>query len=263
MQVLSSVWTLYKFMLSKETSFIQAKKIKGPEDYSSSDESFCLQLKIQQSQAECKKIPTPSHLITNLADKLKPHQTRIQFLRARLDTCTVVNMMPASVYKLMFNDPELKKLATSTLEIGTCTTDSVKIVGSCLFYLVLPDTKKLQEVTFYVAQNDGSIFLSCTTILVLGPIQPHTRLDYLPLRASLITGSVDHPKKTKRVSVYSSRKEVSAQSIKQVVTVPKMVTSKEQIFQSYSDVFEGYWMLSGSPIPYTVRSKNYIQADNL
>ena len=38
-----------------------------PEDLSSSDESFCLQVKIQCTQADCKKIPTPSHLITNLA----------------------------------------------------------------------------------------------------------------------------------------------------------------------------------------------------
>ena len=60
--------------------------------------------------------------------------------------------MPASVYKLVFYDPELKKLAPSDLEIGTYTTDNVKIVGSCLFYLVHPDTKKLQEVTFYVAK---------------------------------------------------------------------------------------------------------------
>ena len=86
----------------------------------------------------------------------------------------------------MFNDPELKKLAPSTLEIGTYTTDMVKIVGSCLFYLVHPDTENLQEVTFYIAQNDGSVLLSSTTTLVLGLIQPHTRLDYLPPRASFI-----------------------------------------------------------------------------
>ena len=144
-------------------------------------------------------------MITNLAYKLKAHQTRNQYLRARLDTCADVNIMPASVYKLKFNDPELKKLAPSTLEIGTYTTDTVKIVGSCLFYLVQLDTKKLQEVTFYVAQNDVGVLLSCTITLALGLIQPHTRLDYLPPRASLITSSVDHPKKTKRVSVHSSR----------------------------------------------------------
>ena len=151
------------------------------EDCSSSDKSFCLQVKIQQSQAECKKIPTPSYLITYLAYKLVPHQTRNQYLRGRLDTCTDVNIMPASVYKMMLNDPELKKLASSTLEIGTFTTNTVKIVGSCLFYLVHLDTKKLQEVTFYVAQNDGSVLLPCTRTLVLGLMQPHTRLHYLPL----------------------------------------------------------------------------------
>ena len=60
--------------------------------------------------------------------------------------------MPASVYKLLFNDPELKKLALSNLEIGTYTTDTVQIVGSCLFYLAHPDIKKLQKLAFHVAK---------------------------------------------------------------------------------------------------------------
>ena len=91
--------------------------------------------------------------------------------------------MPASVYMVVFNDTELKRLSPSTLEIGTYTTDRVKTVGSCLFYLVHPDT---------VAQNDSSVLLSCTTTLVLGLIQPCTRLDYLPPRAILITSSLYH-----------------------------------------------------------------------
>ena len=99
-----------------------------PEDLSSSNESFCLQVKIQHTQADCKKIPTPSHLITNIAYRIKPHHTRNQYLRARLDTCAEVNIMPASVYKLVFNDSELKKLVPSTLEIGTYTTDTLKMV---------------------------------------------------------------------------------------------------------------------------------------
>ena len=166
------------------------------------------------------KIPTPSHLVTNFAYRLKPHHTRNQYLKARLDTCADVNIMPASVHKLVFNDPELKKLPPSTLEIGTYTTDIVKIVGSCVFYLVHPDTKKLHEVTIFVATQDGSVLLSFTTTLVLGLIQPRTRLDYLLPRASLITSSSDHPKITNsRVSVHSSRQEVSAQSSIQEFTV--------------------------------------------
>ena len=175
-----------------------------------------------------------SHLITNLAYKIKPPQTRNQYLTARLDTCANVNIMPASIYKLVFNDPELKKLAPSNLEIGTYTTDTVKIVGSCLFYLVHPDTMKLQEVTFYVARNDGSVLLSCTTTFVLGLIQSCTRLDYLPPRASLITSSLDHPRKTKKVSEHRSKKDVSVQSNNQADAkqlLPKLITSKEQILQ--------------------------------
>ena len=115
-----------------------------PEDLTSSDELFCLQVKIQCTQASS-KIPTTSNLITNLAYRLKPHHKRNQYLRARLDTHTNVNIMPASVYTLMFQDPDLKKPAPSKLEIGTSPTDTVKLVGSCIFYLVNPDTKHLKK----------------------------------------------------------------------------------------------------------------------
>ena len=105
--------------------------------------------------------------------------------------------MPGSVYKLVFQDPDLKKHAPSRLEIETYTTNTVKLVGSCTFYLMHPGTKQPQEVTFYVASNNGSVLLSCPTMRVLGLIQPCARLDYLPPRASLITSSTDHRKKTK------------------------------------------------------------------
>ena len=105
-----------------------------------------------------------------------------------------VNIMPASVYKPVFHDPDLQKLAPCKLEIGTWTTNAVRLVGSCTFYLVHPDTKHVQEATFYVASNNGSVLLSCATMCALGLVQPHTRLDYLPPGASLIRGSADHPK---------------------------------------------------------------------
>ena len=62
--------------------------------------------------------------------------------------------MPASVYKLVFKDPSMKKLIPNKLQIGTYTNDTVKIVGTCKLYLVHPDTKKLIETIFYVATND-------------------------------------------------------------------------------------------------------------
>ena len=46
------------------------------EDLTSSNESVCLQVKIQHAQASS-TIPTTSHLITNLAYKLMPHHKEI------------------------------------------------------------------------------------------------------------------------------------------------------------------------------------------
>ena len=103
-------------------------------DLTSSNEPFCLQVSIQCVQANA-KIPITSHLITNLAYKLKPLHKRNQYLIARLDICANVNIMPASICKLVFHDPELVKLAPSKLAIGTYTTNAVKLVGYCFFLL--------------------------------------------------------------------------------------------------------------------------------
>ena len=234
--------------------YAQDQSNSSQSEDSSSNDSFCLQLRIQHTQAHVKQLPTPTHLIANLAYCLKLHHHRKLYLRARLDTCTDVNIMPASVYRVMFKDPEMRKLASSELEIGTYTTDVVKIVGSCNFYWVHLDSKKLLDVTFFVATNNGSVLLSYKTTLVLGLIQPRSRLDYLPPRASLIASFVDHPKKTKtaKVSVHTSQKKVSNQSQTQEVStqalmttivkkqgVNKLITSKEQVLTYYPDVFEG------------------------
>ena len=214
----------------------------------SSDESFCLHVKIQCTQAES-KFPTPHHLITNLAYQLKPHHKRNQYLRARLDTCADVNIMPANVYKLGFQDPDCRKLAPSKLEIGTYMTDTVKLVGSCVFYLVHPDTKHLQEVTFYSDSNNGSVLLSCVTTLALGLIQPHSRLDYLPPRASLTTSSARHPEKTKsKINIHVFRQESTISTMSNHKgKITKLVTSKNEILAAYSDVFDAIGCFSGPP----------------
>ena len=217
------------------------------DEESTSEESFCLQIKIKCKLVKEQSVPRPTHLIPNLAYSLKPHHKRNLYLRARLDTCADVNLIPASMYQLVFNDAKMQKLTPSKLQIGTYTTDTMKIVGSCMFYLVHPDTKKLIEVTFYVAMKDESVLLSCKTTLLLGLIQPRPRLDYLPPRASLITSTADHPKKTK-VLLHTTKQEGSTQTTKQPVAtqtpaarrqVPKLITSKEMILHEYPDVFEG------------------------
>ena len=84
--------------------------------------------------------------------------------------------------------------------------------------------------------NNGSVLISCATTLDLGLIQPHTRLDYLPPTASLITTSAKHPKS--QISVHVSKKKESENSNCKGM-VSKLITSKEQILTNYSDAFDG------------------------
>ena len=101
--------------------YVHENAICDQSEESSSDDSFCLQLKVQCTQTGLKKVPTPSHLITNLAYRLKPHHTRNQHLRARLDTCADVKVMLASVNRLVL------KLAPSTMKIDTYPTDTLTL----------------------------------------------------------------------------------------------------------------------------------------
>ena len=79
--------------------------------FTSSEDSFCLQMKVQHKQAEdnCSDV---QHLVTNLEYKLKPHRRRTKFLWARIDTCSNVNVMPVSVYCVMYKDPNHTNLAS-------------------------------------------------------------------------------------------------------------------------------------------------------
>ena len=128
-----------------------------------------------------------------------------------------------------------------------------------------PDTKKLLETTFYVANNDGSMLLSCNSTHALDLKQPKSRLDYLPPSASLITSMQDHRKKTKQSqqSVHRSQ-QVATQSKQQVETTQnkkrqanKLITSKDQIMIQYPDVFEEMGKFPGPQ--YTIHLKPSIQ----
>ena len=203
----------------------------NPSDVSSSKDSFCLQVKINRQPNVIQKIPRPTHLITNIAYRLKQHHARNQYLRARIDTGAEVNLMPVSVYRLIYHDHNLTKLTPCRLKIGTYTMETIKIIGTSIIYLIHPDSKKLTETIFYIASNEGSVLLSCNTSLTLGLIQSRPRLDYLPHRVSLIISNADHLRKTK-AQVQIQNQEVIAQTPNQhhdtqatTTTMPKLVTT--------------------------------------
>ena len=115
--------------------------------------------------------------------------------------------------------------------------------------------KCYREVTLFAARNEGSVLLSCITTIVLGLIQLSARFDYLLPRASLITSSVDHPKKTKcQVAVHNSKTTCMVPLWKNVVPkseIPNLITSKEQILQNYPNVLRG---LADFQAPHTTYS---------
>ena len=96
--------------------------------------------------------------------------------------------------------PRVQQLAPNDISLGVYTDHQVDILGKCNFFMIHPDTKKPHAVTFYVASNEGSVLLSCTTLLALELIQTRPRLDYLPPRAKLITSAADHPARTKKTA---------------------------------------------------------------
>ena len=156
--------------------------------------------------------------------------------------------MPVSVYRLIYHDQDLKKLTPSKLKIRTYTTDTIKIIGTTTIYLLHPDSKKLVEMTFYIASNEGSVLLSCNTLLTLGLIQSRPRLDYLPPRARLITSNVDHPRHMKeqiQVQKQVITKQLDQPHNTQSTILPNLITTQCQIMQEYPDVFEGIGKFPG------------------
>ena len=213
-------------------------------DVSSSEDSFCLQVKVHKQNTKTQKLPNTTHLLTNVVYRLKPHHTRNEYLRAQIDTGVEVKLMLVSVYKLIYQDQDLKKLTPCNLKIGTYTADTIRIIGTTTIYLIHPDSKQPTKMTFHVASNEGSVLLSCNASLNLGLIHSRPRLDYLPPRVSLITSKEDHPRKTK-LQVQVQKHEVITKPEDQHYNPnsneskpPTLITNQKQILQEYPDIFQ-------------------------
>ena len=216
-------------------------------------------MKIQRTKIVCSDVPKPIYLMANLAYRLQEHHQRNQYLQARLDTCADVNLMPMAVYCLMFKDPSLKKLTPSNMEIETYTNDIVKIIGTCYFYIIHPESKKLMKVLFFVAKENGSVLLSCRTTMELGLITPHAHIDYLPPKARLLTSTCDQPSKTRmhRPKIHCMKKKpnkmvtfkmdntsTSQSQRTKILDDTQLITKKEHIIARFPNIFEGIGKIS-------------------
>ena len=199
---------------------------------SSSNDSFCLQMKIKSTQAET-TMQALQCLVTNIEYKLKPHRRRTTFLRARIDICSTVFVMPVSVYHLIYNDPDYAKLAPSNKDgIFTYTTEKIKAIGSCELLVVHPNTKCFKEVTFQVVNHEGSVIVSCTTSIDLNLIQSQSKLNsQVPDYGRLIYSCADDPGKHKYRKMKSNVTRSDNASEREVQSLVEPKVSKTDVTQ--------------------------------
>ena len=218
-------------------------EMKEDED-SNSDNNFVLyQVKAVINQAK-RKVPKKTHLIANIPYRIKQHQTHHKYLRVCLDTCADVNIMPKSVYQMMFNDPQVKQLADNDISLGVYTDHQVNILVKCKLFMLHPDNKKPHLVTFYIVSNEGNVLLSCTTLLALDLIKTRPHLEYLPPRAKLIISATDYLNIT-RHTVHQAKATVE---LKEPQSKPmKIVTNKDAINEYHQVVFEEVGCFPGKP----------------
>ena len=123
--------------------------------YSSEEDSFYLQLKVQSSNQAETKCVVLQHLVTILEYVLEPHKKRTKFLRARIDTCANVNVIPISVYRVLYKDPDCGMLVPSSKDgISTYTPEKFQVLGSCDLFVVHSETRCLKEVTFQLVNHE-------------------------------------------------------------------------------------------------------------
>ena len=90
-------------------------------DNTSSDESFCLQMKVQAIQANT-NVPASKHLFTNLEFKVKLHKNKTKFLWARNDICANVKSSQSAstgIYSNIQIVPRLHQVICSWEHIPT------------------------------------------------------------------------------------------------------------------------------------------------
>ena len=121
---------------------------------------------------------TQKCLYANIPCQLKPYDKHNKYLHVQQDTCANVNLMPESVYKLIFNDPQTAKLANNNIDLTVYTRHSVDLIGKYTFYMLSKGTKQPIKVESYIAKEEGSVLLSQETVFQLQLLCVKPRLEY-------------------------------------------------------------------------------------
>ena len=170
------------------TKLIQmSAKVKVPSVYKCKSRSHKL----------IKRVVKHNNIVTNLQYKVKPYGKRTKFLWARINTWSNANVMPASIYKILYNVPECTKLLPSKKDgINTYTKQRIPGTGSCELFFLHQDDQCFHKVKFQVVSVEASVIISCATSINLNLIQIPDQLDTkIPDCTGLVYSSADTPYK--------------------------------------------------------------------
>ena len=98
------------------------------------------------------------------------------YLCTRVDTAADVNLLPATVYTQIYEDPHLEHLGPMDTSLSVYNDSAIQVFGTCTIPLVSPINGHIHETKFYVANHSGSVLFSCEDSLYMELIQPHHAL---------------------------------------------------------------------------------------
>ena len=165
------------------------------------------------------------------------HHRRRTYLRARIDPGADVNVMPATVYKQLTGDTELKNLGPVKCTMRVYTTEAIKNLGSLKVFVKYPG-RKPELITFNITDQQGSVLLSCEDVLKLHLITPKPDLEDMVEGSKLIASQAD---------INQIRNTTHEQESPQELPTPQAITCKEDIRKYFPDVIDGLGTFPGKP----------------
>ena len=120
-------------------------------------------------QGQCQQAAISSHkkrLYSDLPVTTSAHHKILAYFRCRLDTTAKDNMMSVSVYKKLYDDYSLTQFEAVEANVKVYISTDINVIVLCVFYHHAGN-RTAQALSVYVTDIEGSVFLSCTTVLHL------------------------------------------------------------------------------------------------
>ena len=189
---------------------------------------------------------TQKCLYANIPYRLQPYHEHNKYLHVQLDTCANVNLMPESVYKLVFNDPQTSKLVKNDIDLTVYTRHSADLIDKCTFYMLSKGTKQPVRVDFYIAKEEGSVLLSWETVFQLQLLNVKPRLEYPEQHSYPVQQIILKRRYMHSLCLHNSQIQQPyyplpnlKYSHEDTLMKVRIIKTKEQIQEQYPELFKG------------------------